>query len=70
MYVRDIVIVIITLAILLDFFKYISYVNDRLYNHMLSQFKITVNFHHITAKHSRSDIYEIDPFQYSGTRMS
>ena len=30
--------------------KYISYVNDRLYNHILSQFKITVNFHHITAK--------------------
>ena len=30
--------------------KYISYVNDRYYNHILSQFKITINFHHITAK--------------------
>ena len=30
--------------------KYISYVNDRQYNYILSQFKITVNFLHITAK--------------------
>ena len=36
--------------------------NDRLYNRILSQFKITVIFNHITAKHSRSDIYESDQF--------
>ena len=32
--------------------------NDRKYNQILSQFKITVIFNHITAKHSRSDIHE------------
>ena len=32
-----------------------------MYDHILSPFKITVIFHHITAKHtcSRSDIYEV-----------
>ena len=35
----------------------------------MSHFKITVIFHRITAKHSRSDINESDQFLSSGTRM-
>ena len=42
--------------------------NDRYYNHILSQIKITVYFHHITTKHSRSDICESDQFLYSDIR--
>ena len=30
--------------------------NYRYYNHIFSQFKVTVIFHHIIATHSRSDI--------------
>ena len=43
--------------------------NDRYYNHILSQLKITVIFHHITAKHSQSDIYESNQFLYRDTRV-
>ena len=40
--------------------------NITTYCHIL---KITVIFHRITAKHSRSDINESDQFLCSGTRM-
>ena len=43
--------------------------NDREYKHILSHFKFTVIFHRITAKHSRSDIYESNQFLCSSTLM-
>ena len=43
--------------------------NDRKYNQILLLFKITVIFHHITAKRSRCDIYESNQFLYSDTSM-
>ena len=76
MYVRDIIIVIITLAILLKFLynltKLISTyhvltidtINTYCHNSKLQLISIT-----LLQKHIQSDIYEIDPFLYSGTRM-
>ena len=74
MYVRDIV--IITLAILLNFL----YILIKLISayHMLTIDNITTYCHNsklqlfsitLLQKHSRSDIYESDQFLYSDTRM-
>ena len=76
MYVRDIIIVIITLAILLNFL----YILTKLIStyHILTIDNITTYCHKsklqlisitLLQKHIRSDIYEIDPILYSGTRM-
>ena len=76
MYVRDIIIVIIMLAILLNFL----YILTKLIStyHILTIDTITTYCHNsklqlisitLLQKYIQSDIYAIDPFLYSGTRM-
>ena len=73
---RDIIIVIITLVILLN----LLYILRKLIStyHMLTIDNITTYCHNsklhliyiaLLQKHIQSDIYEIDPFLYSGIRM-
>ena len=78
MYVRDIHIVIMTLAILLNFlYILIKLISTSTYR-MLTIDNIPTYCHNsklplisitLLQKHIRSDIYEIDPFLYSDTRM-
>ena len=60
---------IVFLYILIKLISKFYILNDREYNHILSHFKFTVIFHRITAKRSRSDIYDSIQFLCSGTLM-
>ena len=76
MYVRDIIIVIITSAILLKFLYMLTKLISTY--HILTIDSKTTYCHNsklqlisitLLQKHIQFDIYETDPFLYSGTRM-